>query len=344
MTSPERILIVRPSALGDVCRSVPVLASLRAALPEARIDWLVQDGFADGVRAHPALDGVVEFPRKRLGRMMRRGNLPGVIGWLNSVRRARYDLVLDCQGLARSGIITRWTGAKQRVGDAGAREGARLAYTHRVDTGAIPHTVDKMLALLEPVGVPLLHEMRLFAPAEDAERAAGDSRFAGRFAVIAPTSRWAGKRWPAERFAAVARSLLWQADGCGVERVVLVGGPGEREQCGPLLELAASDDRVVDLIGRTSVGAMMAAIERSSLVLACDSAALHIAVGFDRPIVGLYGPTDVSKVGPYRRENDVIQHTRDGDVLDHKDERVGTPMMERITAEEVIDACLERLG
>ncbi|MCC5787014.1 MAG: glycosyltransferase family 9 protein [Phycisphaerales bacterium] len=344
MTSPERILIVRPSALGDVCRSVPVLASLRAALPEARIDWLVQDGFADGVRAHPALDGVVEFPRKRLGRMMRRGNLPGVIRWLNEIRRARYDLVLDCQGLARSGIITRWTGARTRIGDAGAREGARLAYTHRVDSSAVPHTVDKMLALLEPVGAPVEHDMRLFAPREDVAQAAGDARFAGQFAVIAPTSRWAGKRWPAERFAAVAQALLSREGGRGVERVVLVGGPGEREQCGPLLELAAGNDRVVDLIGQTSVGMMMAVIERSSLVLACDSAALHIAVGFDRPIVGLYGPTDVSKVGPYQREKDVIQHTRDGDVLDHKDERLGGPMMERITAEEVIGACLERLG
>lgn len=341
MEQPQRILIVRPSALGDVCRSVPVLASLRAGYPEARIDWLVQDGFADGVRAHPALSGVVPFPRKRLGRMMRRGNLPGVVRWLNEIRRARYALVLDCQGLARSGIITRWTGAKTRVGDAGAREGAGLAYTQRVDSSAIPHTVDKMLALLEPLGVPVLRDMRLIAPPEDVEQAAGDERLAGRFAVVAPTSRWAGKRWPAERFAAVARALLSQRG--GVERVVLVGGPGEQEQCGPLLELAAGDDRVVDLIGRTSVGMMMAAIERSSLVLACDSAALHIAVGFDRPIVGLYGPTDVSKVGPYRRERDVIQHTRDGDVLDHKDERVGRPMMERITAEEVIAACLERL-
>lgn len=342
MTSPERILIVRPSALGDVCRSVPVLASLRAAYPEAEIDWLVQDGFADGIRAHPALSGVVPFPRKRLGRMMRRGNLPGVVRWLHSLRRARYELVLDCQGLARSGIITRWTGARERVGDAAAREGARLAYTRRVETGSIPHTVDKMLALLEPIGVPAMRDMRLFAPPEDAERAAGDARFSGRFAVIAPTSRWAGKRWPAERFAAAAAALLEQPG--GVERVVLVGGPGEEEQCGPLLQLAAGDDRVVNLIGKTSVGMMMAVIERSSLVLACDSAALHIAVGFDRPIVGLYGPTDAAKVGPYRRENDVIQHTREGDVLDHKDERVGAPMMARITAEEVIEACLARLG
>ncbi len=342
MTSPERILIVRPSALGDVCRSVPVLVSLRAAFGEARIDWLVQDGFTDGVRAHPALSGAVPFPRKRLGRMMRRGNLPGVIRWLNEIRRARYDLVLDCQGLARSGIITRWTGARERVGDAGAREGAKLAYTRRVETGAIPHTIDKMLALLEPLGVPDVRDMRLFAPPEDVEQAAGDQRLAGRFAVVAPTSRWAGKRWPADRFAAVVLALLER--GRGIERVVLVGGPGEQEQCGPLLELASGDDRVVDLIGKTSVGMMMAVIERSSLVLACDSAALHIAVGFDRPIVGLYGPTDVAKVGPYRREHDVIQHTRDGDVLDHKDERVGAPMMERITAEEVIEACLARLG
>src|SRR6266550_79225 len=96
---PERILIVRPSALGDVCRTVPVLASLKQGFPNAAIDWLVQDSFADAVRAHPDLNAVIEFPRTRFAAWWRPSVAADVARWLHGLGRAKYDLVLDCQGL-----------------------------------------------------------------------------------------------------------------------------------------------------------------------------------------------------------------------------------------------------
>jgi heptosyltransferase-3 len=159
------------------------------------------------------------------------------------------------------------------------------------------------------------------------------------WALLAPTSRWAGKQWPADRFVALARRLL--ASGAG--RVVIVGGPGERAQIRPLVDWAASEPRATDLVGETSIAQVMAVIERASLVVANDSAALHMAVGFDRPLVALFGPTRVGLVGPYRRDADVLQHPRPGDRFAHKDERAGRPMMARLTLNEVSDACLARL-
>lgn len=341
MESPSRILLIRPSALGDVCRSVPVLASLRARFPAARIDWLVRDSFVGAVADHPALSAVIPFERKRIaiGRLWRRDGRAALAGFLRELARAGYDHVYDCQGLGRSGFFAWATGSTRRVGFRDARELGWLGLTDRIDVPRGMHTVDRMLALIEGAGVPAVRDMRLYTSPRD--RSSLDPRLAGhRYAVIAPTSAWAGKRWPADRFASVARELLARD---GDLRIAVVGGPGERDQCGALVDAAREDPRVIDLVGATSVGGLMAVIERSALVVANDSAAVHMAVGFDRPLVALYGPTRVDLVGPYRREADVIQAAAPHGGNEHKDDAAGRAAMERISADRVSAACIERL-
>ena len=339
MTTPGRVLLIRPSALGDVCRTVPCLASLRRAFPDAAIDWLVNDAFVPAVAHHPALTHPVPFDRGAFGQGLRRLDLKPARSLLSTLKTPAYDLVFDLQGLARSGFFSWATRAARRVGFANAREMGWLGYTekHPVDPGL--HTVDRMLRLLELAGVRPLLDMRLYTAPADREVLARHGLTGRRFAVLAPTSRWPGKRWPAERFAALIPRAL-EAD---LDAVVLVGSRSEREQCAPLLALAGTP-RVVDCIGATSVGELMALVEASCLVVANDSAALHMAVGFDRPIVALFGPTRVELVGPYRREADVLQHTRPGDRFEHKDEAAGRAMMERLSLEEVAAAVAARLA
>jgi len=338
--APKRILIVRPSALGDVCRSVPALASLRAAYPESEIDWLVRDVYVDAVSAHPMLTRVVPFARGELRRWWRSPRAAGALrAFLGELRGARYDLVLDLQGLARSGFFAWATGAPRRVGLADARELGWLGLTERVRVASETHTVERMLGVVAGAGVPIVRDMRLYT--DEAWRDAVRPVTGGaRYALLAPTSAWAGKRWPAERFCEVAQHLLSQEL---VERVVVVGGKGEREQCAPLLKLAAADRRVVDAVGRTSVGELMALVETAAVVLANDSAAAHMAVGFGRPLVCLFGPTRVERVGPYGRDADVLQHVRSGESLSHKDEASGRALMGRITTQEVLTASEQRL-
>ncbi len=337
--------MIRPSALGDVCRTVPVLASLRRAFPGAEIDWIVQDGFADAIRAHPGLTRVIPFARRRFSRVWHNWSAAREwLEWTGDLRRRRYDLVYDLQGLARSGLIAFLTRGRRRVGFADAREGGFLGCTHRHRIPANLHTVDRMLALIEAEGIEPVRDMRLYVPPDAAqwwrqERAVRDPEDRG-YAVIAPTSRWASKRWPAARFAALAGHLLASGHDC----VVLVGGADERSQIGPLLERAGRDRRMVDLVGQTSVGGLMAVIESAALVVANDSAALHMAVGFERPYVALFGPTDASLVGPYRGEQWVIQPPVDPKRLNHKDAALGSSIMERITVEQVIERIEQRLA
>ncbi len=342
MENPSRILIIRPSALGDVCRTVPVLASLRRRFPAATIDWLVQDSFAPAIAAHPALSGVVGFPRREvaIGNLWKSGARARLFALLRMLRESAYDRVYDCQGLGRSGAFAWVTGAPERIGFAGAREMGFLGVNRRIPVPGDMHSVDRMLALLEGTGVESVPDMRLYTSEED--RASVDPRLHRvRYAVVAPTSRWEGKRWPAERFATLIRSLLAED---AVERVAVVGSGSERAQAHAVVELAGRDDRVVDLIGGTGVGGLMAVIEGAALVVANDSAALHMAVGFDRQIVALYGPTRVDLVGPYRREADVIQTVAPVGANRHKYEREGRRAMEAIETSTVIAAAMQRLA
>lgn len=331
--APGRILIVRPSALGDVCRTVPVLASLRRAFPESRLEWLVQDAFADAVRAHPMLDAVVPFPRRALHPFWNPAVALRSIAWMNQALRAPgYDLVVDCQGLARSGLFAWWTRAPRRVGFADAAEGGWLGYNARHPRGPSRHVVDQMLNLLRCEGIAPECDMRLYAPSEelqwwDAQRQV--LGIGGSYAVFAPTSRWESKQWPAEHWRQVVPAALE----LGMDRVVFVGSGSEREAVRAAMPTdPALAAHCVDLSGATRVGGLMAVIAAASMVVANDSAALHMAVGFARPFVALFGPTDPAENGPYGGVQWVIK----GDFaeceapLRYRDRRLGDRLMRRI--------------
>ncbi len=345
MLPAERILIIRPSALGDVARSVCVLASLRAAYPKAQIDWLVRDTFAPVIAHHPALSNVIAFPRNEFARWTRTLRLGSLHAYGRSLRARGYDVVLDCQGLARSGWLAWASDAKVRIGNRHARELSWLFATHRVPVPRGLHSVETMLALLEPLGVPALRDreaMRLHTASADRSWLRTQP-FAGRsYVVLAPTSAWETKEWPADRFAQVADALSKRGAADGTP-VVIVGAKHERDRIGPLLEVARRNPLVIDRVGTTTIGQLMATIEASSLVVANDSASLHIAVGFDRKVVALLGPTDPKLVGPFGRERDVLQHTEPGETFAYRKETTRR-MISRITTQEVLDACEARLG
>ncbi len=336
--TPQRILLIRPSALGDVCRTVPVLSSLKQTFPDALIDWVVNDAFMDAIRAHPDLNRAIAFHRQRLARWWCH---PGVAlelrRFLQGLKRTRYDLVLDCQGLGRSGFITWMTRAPYRIGDADAREGAGLGYTEKVDTSAISHDVDRMLALLPACGAGIHHDMQLHVP-EDArstwkEDSVCNAVSGSPFAVLAPASRWHTKAWPTSRWAQLVDRLL--KDRC--EHVLIVGSADERDEAAAVRSAVTSDlGRVHDVSGSSSIGVLMAMIEEAAITVSNDSAPLHMAVGLGGRCVGLYGPTDPSKVGPYGLDDRVVQVELDAPVH-YRDRSLGDSIMRRITVDQVVE-------
>lgn len=340
--SAERILIVRTSALGDVVRAVPALVSLRAAYPHAQIDWLVAEVFATAILYHPALSNVVRFPQQQLKAAARQGHFSDILQWAETTLASRrYDLAIDFQGLLKSALLTFATRAPVRVGFADAREGAPLFYTQRVEVqggrGA-PH-VDRNAILLRDIGIEPSFTPRLY-PQRPGTVPHRDPQLAGkRYVVLSPTTKGLGRAWPMHRYAALARHLLDHRTRLDIDAVTVVGLPSERDLCAPLLSVQGVTDRV----GHTTIPSLMQLIQDAALVVCNDSAAMHVAVAFDRPLVALFGPTDVTHAGPYRRPQDVITHRKPHEHVRHRDVDRAAAFMHRITVEEVIAACEKRL-
>jgi len=313
---------------------VPLAAALHNRWPDAKIHWLVNAPYADVLSAHPAIDTVIPFDRKGMGATRKTLTPLPVIRFLRSLRKANYDITIDAQGLLRSGLFTWATRAKRRIGYADARELGWLGLNSRVRIPQDTHTVDRMMALLEPLQInDDKPDLRLYCAHDAVATVKADAEFGHPYVVLAPTSLWEAKRWPIERFAELAKRIAESG-----LHIVVIGAPGEEDQCSPLLKLAEAGLPVIDRVGKTSIGTMMAIIERSQAVVANDSAALHMAVGFDRPIVALFGPTRTQLVGPYKKDEAVIQHIEPGDPMDHKHAESGQAMMRRIAVDEVWDA------
>jgi lipopolysaccharide heptosyltransferase I len=297
---PRRILIIKPSALGDVVHTLPVLNLLRRRWPAAHLAWVVGGAFASLLEGHPQLDEVIRFERRRFGRGWRDpGAAVGLFQFMRSLRRGEFDLVLDLQGLLRSGWMTMRTRAPVRVGFSNARELAHLFYTHRVPNDSPDqHAVDRYLELCDSIGcgrAPV--EFRFHVTDEDRQHVAeliGEDR---PYAVLLPGTNWPTKRWPVEHFAELVGPLRQRF---GLEAVV-AGGPD-------VAEIAAQIPRATNLVGRTSnLRQLVALLDQADLVIANDSGPMHIAAALGRPLVTMFGPTNPLRTGPYNRLDSVVR-------------------------------------
>lgn len=291
---PERVCLIKPSALGDVVNALPVLSALRVHWPRAHLAWVVNRGLRGLLDGHPELDEVIAFDRSHGF-----GWRPVQEGWrlLAGLRRRRFDVVIDLQGLLRSALMTAATGASVRVGRADAREGAVRFYTHLVPPPAPDaHAVECLLPLARAFGAQV-DPPRFVLPVTDAERAWAQAMLfhvpRPRF-VLNMGARWETKRWPPAHFAEIARRAQ-DRYGAGL---VAIGADEDR----PLVEAfrACLGDRpLLDLCARTTLPQLAALTAACDLVLSNDTGPLHVAAAAGARVVGLYTCTDPKLNGPY---------------------------------------------
>ena len=292
---PKKVLIIKPSALGDVVTAVPVLRGLRRAFPAAKIDWLLSRSCAALVEGDGDLDGVVYFDRRPLGRAWRSPAAAKMLaGFLAGLRRGGYDWVIDLQGLLRSGFFARATGAGVRAGFANAREGAWLFYTHR-HLPAETHTVDRNISLARSLGIGARREdmtLEVFpAGREFAESFLRRTGAAERgFVVLVPPTRWPTKCYPVRHWRTVAAILAQRRP------VALLGTDADRELCRQIADAAGRG--AVNLAGQTTIPQMVALIASAGCVVCSDSAAMHIAQAVGTDVLALLGPTRPERTGP----------------------------------------------
>jgi heptosyltransferase I len=327
----SRILLIKPSALGDVVHTIPVLVKLRARYPRARIDWLITPENAEVVRHHPALSNVVLFARRDFAKRGQRWRaMLGFFDLLRQIRQAKYDLVVDMHGQVRSAMFALVSGARVRIGFdrpikfsrtvsaehnlknvpnrgwRGAREGSWIAYTDRI---AIPtldvHAIDRYLwvgSLLgfdhEPADLTIHLSPEIIRNVDrllEEHGAPADKPLV----LLVPGTIWETKHWTIEGFAGVARELVRQGFA-----VALAGTRRDEARC---QQIAAAAPGTIDLCGKTTPADLAGLIQRAELAVTNDSGSMHVAASLGKPMVSVFGPTNPVHIGPYQRPESVVR-------------------------------------
>lgn len=300
----RRIALIKPSALGDIIHSLPVLTALRLRYPTAHIAWVVNRGYEPLLRGHPDLDATIPFDRGAA----RRGLVAGLgqyARFLRDFRQQQFDLVIDLQGLLRSGLMTAASGAARRVGLSTAREGATHFYTdvvHVADFQAI-HAVDRYWLIAEALGAGQGPKRFRLPPNEAALCWAAETlRDCPRpWLVLGVGSRWQTKRWPPEHFATLARRTQEEFGGT----VIFIGSPDEAELSQATAQRLTGPVR--DLTGHTTLPQLTALLALADAMAANDTGPLHLAAALGRPLVSPYTCTKIVMNGPYGAEHGAVE-------------------------------------
>jgi heptosyltransferase I len=307
--APSRLLLVRLGALGDIVHAIPVAAALRRAFPSARIDWLVSARHREILDLVPVIDRrlvINDRPKAVADSARGDADADGSTSLLQAIaelRRARYDVAIDLQGLMKSAVLARASGAARVVGFAASyvRERlARMCYTDMYDPGSrgvrdhgeTRHIVDINLGLLTPLGVTTAVAEFPIDPVTSSVARAIAEQTSGRYALLNPGAAWPNKRWPPDRLGAVARALRERH---GLRSAVL-WGPGEETLAQAVV--AASDGAAI-LAPQTTVADLVALSRGAALMVSGDTGPTHIAAAVGTPIVSLFGPTRPQRNGPW---------------------------------------------
>ena len=298
-----KILILKPSSLGDVVQALPVLRLLKRHLPASQIHWWIESKLAPLLEGDPDLSGIIRFERKRWAAPQHWGELVSSVRW---VRHQQFDWVIDLQCLARSGAFAWLANGGLMVGLDEPREGARAYYDLIARRPSFhTHAVDWYLRVLPLLGVPVHFDFE-WLPARPSVAAGLRQKWPAAdqlpWVLIQPGARWLNKRWPVESFAALVRQMVEAYPGFGF---AVLGGDEDRT-LGAAVSQAASK-RCLDLTGQLSLPEMVEWIRLCRLMVTNDTGPMHVAAALGRPVVGLFGPTEPRRTGPYGQLQNVLQ-------------------------------------
>jgi len=308
-----KILIIKPSSLGDIIHALPFLKAVKDRFPDASIDWVISKNLRGILEDNPLINELIVFDKDSWKSIK---NIPKTSRDISRLRKTlksrNYDIVVDLQGLLRSGLMSLSTPSPLRVGFADAREGSRFMYNKKVAVNGITHAVDKNLEIAKAIGAAA--ERAEFPLSIDDNSRSKVKKLLGdikEYIVILPSARWSSKRWPHENFAALISKLSIPC--------VIAGSGADREICLKIIKnitgtgQTIKQPKVINLCGETSLKELAALIEGARAVVSNDSGPMHIAAALNRPVVALFGPTDPSKTGPYGwQKNQYLKVLRTG--------------------------------
>ena len=284
------ILIVRLGSLGDIIHAIPAAAAIRRAYPEATIDWLVDVRHDDLLELVPSIDSRVAVNTSGVG---------AIVEAVRHLRRRNYDIAIDLQGLLKSAVLARLSGATRVVGFPAPllrERAARLFYTEVQGDPTARHVIDKNLSILQAVGIrvpdvefPLVDRKPEIVTAVRTRLGIGS---VDRFAIINPSAAWPNKRWPPVYYAEVARGLAKRYR----MRSIVLWGPGEE---GIAQNVVSASDGTAAVSPATTIADLVSLTKAAALMISGDTGPLHVAGAVGTPLIGMFGPTDPKRNGPW---------------------------------------------
>jgi lipopolysaccharide heptosyltransferase I len=301
-----KILIVKLGAIGDVVHTLPALAALRRAMPNAHIGWVVEcGGAAKLLRDNPVLDELIEVDTRGWRKDLLSSQTRTAIK--TSLTKLRgFDVTLDFQGLLKSGMIAWLSRSPRRIGfDKAALREPASAYllTETVHVDDNEHIIKKNLQLVAHLGVAIDGAYKFPLSVSFTEKQFAEQQIAqrgGDVAIINPGGGWPTKLWSVEGFAAIA-DRLWDAYGW---RSVVTYGPGEEALANAVV--AHSRSGAVELLDST-LKQFFALAQQARLFVGGDTGPLHLAAAAGTPIVGIYGPTPARRNGPFSPADVIVE-------------------------------------
>ena len=289
-----KILILKPSSLGDVIHAMPVLRLLKRHHPHAQIFWWIDSSLAPLLEGDPDLTGLIHFERRRWGKPR---HWPEMLRAIAGLRAHKFDLVIDLQCLARTGIFAWLANGKLLAGLDEPREGANGFYDIIVRRPSYhTHAVDWYLSVLPPLGVKVEHDFN-WLPERAAVAASVKTKWdltGARWIALQPGARWMNKRWPVTHFAQLVKQA---AAAIPDTRFAVFGGKDDAALGEEILR--AAPERCLNLAGKTSLPEMIELLRLCDLLVTNDTGPMHVAVALGKPVIGIFGPTEPHRTGPY---------------------------------------------
>lgn len=347
---PQRILIVRLSAMGDIIHTLPAATALRNAFPEAIIGWIVEERWAELLCTIRSPRSGPRSPQRPLADRI---HLTNSIRWrstffsnhtweqiasgLSDLRSVRYQVAVDFQGAIRSAILARWSGAPTIYGYAQPRENvASMFYTRPVRSQGA-HIIEQNVHLAAAVAGRLLTMPQVQYPHDNNAEYECERQLAqqsiDRFVILNPGAGWGAKQWPADRFGYVAAELAKH----GFKSFINFG-PGEEELVKAVERSSAGAAQALSC----SISELIAVTRRASLFIGGDTGPLHLAASLGVPVVGIYGPTNPARNGPYGTRSIVLRSATS--ITSHSRRAQPEEGLLQITGKDVVRAALQLLG
>ncbi len=315
-SSPSSLLIIKLSALVDIVQALPVLNAIKATWPGCQVDWITGEVGADLLADHPLLRRVLVYPRRRLGRLSRSPfSWPKVLRELSGLKsrlhEGNYDIAMDLQGLFKSGLICKLSGARIRAGFDKGREMSHLFLNYRLPPyDPDRHAVLRYLDMAKALGatckeidfsIPITKD-HVAEAKKLVQKIGAEER---RFVILIPGTVWSTKKWISSYFAELSNMIY---SGLGLKSVV-VGGPMDKGLGRKIRQLSGSHTE--DLTGKTDLKTLAALFPLAACAVSTDTGPMHLAAASGLRVVALFGPTAPWRTGPFGTGHVVIRKEMD---------------------------------